>query len=220
MEQEPKVQLPLSEKVKNIPGVFGIHFTEKPKYKLLKHEGDFELREYEPMIVAKVTVQGSYEEARAEAFKKLANYIFGENREHKVMPMTAPVLQEGADVEMAIHAMEPNVLQEFPFAGNKSLTMSFVLPSDISAKIAPLPTDSGIHIEAIPSQTWAVVTYSGENTPQDMRINYLKLQVWLELRGQKNESPTMRMAEYDGPNTISFLRKNEVQILIWSADLQ
>ena len=70
---------------------FGIQNEEGPKYRILKKDGDFEIREYEPYIIAKTTVKGTYEEASGKAFKILAGYIFGKNKNDKKIAMTSPV---------------------------------------------------------------------------------------------------------------------------------
>ena len=51
---------------------------EKPKYKLLKKEGRFEIREYDPFLTSRITVNArDYNEAANRGFRPLANYIFG-----------------------------------------------------------------------------------------------------------------------------------------------
>jgi len=49
--------------------VFGIRTYETPKYTVVLKEDDKEIRYYEPYIVAKTTVQGDFEGARAKPFE-------------------------------------------------------------------------------------------------------------------------------------------------------
>ena len=67
---------------------------EKAKYRVLDSEGDFELRWYEPTIVAETLVEGYFSEVGNEGFRRLAAYINGNNRKAQSISMTAPVMQE------------------------------------------------------------------------------------------------------------------------------
>ena len=212
-----ELQIPLTEKLKSIPDFFGLNFNEQPKFTLMKEDGAFEIRQYEPLLIAKTTVEGGdFEKANEEAFMKLAGYIFGKNKTSETLPMTSPVLkQEGQKIPMTSF-----VLQDLPKTKDaKGLTMSFVLPSEITAKTAPIPLDSSIQIQEIPAQTWAVVKFSGRNGRHEIEEKSQELQKWLVLDGQKVDLETMRVAQYDSPSTIPFLRKNEVQIRLWSSDI-
>ena len=67
---------------------------EEAKYKLLDRDGDFELRQYEPQIVAETMVEGDFQDVGNEGFRRLYDYISGNNRKQQTIPMTAPVSQE------------------------------------------------------------------------------------------------------------------------------
>lgn len=57
--------------------------TEEPKYTVLDspdNRSDIELREYSGFIIAQTTVSGKREDASSEGFKRIADYIFGNNR--------------------------------------------------------------------------------------------------------------------------------------------
>lgn len=217
--EKQRLQLPLSEKLKSIPGVFGIHLSEQPKYTVLKKDGIYEMRDYEPILLAKTTVFGNYNLAAKEAFKRLANYIFGQNQGAKHMSMRSPVLRQGG-VKLA---MTSPVLQETSgFRDDHSVTMSFVLPSGLTLDSAPIPINPTIHLQEVPAQMWAVVSYSGRNTRGDIKERTQELQNWVNSMGLKIDyrsgQDALRVAQYDGPNTIPFLRLNEVQIRLWSEE--
>lgn len=199
---KPKLNVPLTEKLKSIPGFFGIHFEEQPRYTVLKEEkrqdkekGDYvlEFREYQPLLVARTTVVGAYENAKNEAFEKLASYIFSHD-----IAMTSPVFFE---------------------SHGTALTMSFIMPSNVKASSMPLPEDPTIHLQELPAQTWAVIRYSGKNELIDVEEKTLVLKAWLESSQHTMDMQTIRTAQYDGPNTIAFLRTNEVQARLWSGEL-
>jgi hypothetical protein len=53
---------------------------EEAPYTTLEQRGDFELRQYQPYVVAETVVQGSFEDVGSEAFRRLFVYISGGNR--------------------------------------------------------------------------------------------------------------------------------------------
>ena len=75
---------------------------EKVGYKVLEKQGNFELRQYEPHIVAEIFVEGEFDSASNEGFRSLFNYISGNNRKKESIPMTAPVTQETGSEKIAM----------------------------------------------------------------------------------------------------------------------
>ena len=69
---------------------------EEPKYELVKSYPEFELRRYEPFLVAETEITGDFDGVGNQAFRILAAYIFGENKSQAKMEMTAPVNQRPA----------------------------------------------------------------------------------------------------------------------------
>jgi len=65
-----------------------------PEYTVEKKMDNFEIRVYEPWIVAETYVKGTQENVGDEAFRILAGYIFGGNSEKVKIEMTAPVTQQ------------------------------------------------------------------------------------------------------------------------------
>lgn len=50
---------------------------EQPKYKVIEKSEPFELRQYEPKIIAEVEVTGSMGQASNKGFRLIADFIFG-----------------------------------------------------------------------------------------------------------------------------------------------
>jgi hypothetical protein len=71
--------------------------TEKQKYSVLHKDGNFEIRPYEPAIMASVQMPGSYSNMSSTGFRELAGYIYGGNDEKMKITMTAPVHVSMAD---------------------------------------------------------------------------------------------------------------------------
>jgi hypothetical protein len=67
--------------------------TEKLGYQLIEDLGGFEIRHYPPHILVSTSEAGSMATSGNQAFRRLANYIFGGNNAGKSIAMTAPVLQ-------------------------------------------------------------------------------------------------------------------------------
>ncbi len=74
---------------------------EEPAFEVIRATDDYEIRRYEPFIVAEVDVEGDSGSAGSRAFRILADYIFGNNARQEKMQMTAPVVStpeiEGQD---------------------------------------------------------------------------------------------------------------------------
>ena len=62
--------------------------TEQQKYRVVKRFIDFEIRDYEPCLIAEVIVDGSMNQAGSYGFRPLFNYI-----SQNSISMTAPVIQ-------------------------------------------------------------------------------------------------------------------------------
>ena len=62
---------------------------EKAKYTVLEKEDDFELRQYEPQIVAETYVDGNLEEVGNAGFRRLYAYISGDNKTKKSISLKA-----------------------------------------------------------------------------------------------------------------------------------
>lgn len=75
---------------------------EEVEYNVLEKQGNFELRQYEPHIVAEILVEGEFDSASNEGFRSLFNYISGNHRKKESIPMTAPVTQEAGSEKISM----------------------------------------------------------------------------------------------------------------------
>lgn len=192
-----ELDIPLSEKVKSLPGFFGIHLEEQAPYDILKADAGIEIRCYRPQTQARVTVRGEFKEAQKEAFNKLANYIFGDNQTQEKIKMTTPVLME--------HKNENG-------KSYKEWTMSFILPQHFLIKNAPSPVDKKISIHERPVYLAASISYAGLNNEEKIEEHILLLKKWLKKRPWYTPVSGFQIAQFDGPLTIPFFRKNEIHI--------
>ena len=54
--------------------------VEQPTYKVLRSDGQIEIRAYDPVIAAEVSLHGERRAALSEGFQLIAAYIFGANK--------------------------------------------------------------------------------------------------------------------------------------------
>ena len=81
--------------------------TEQAAYRVERTDGDFQVRQYSPQVVAEILVDGTLEEAGNKAFRPLFDYISGANRAKGQIAMTAPVGQEAVGNRWAVTFMMP-----------------------------------------------------------------------------------------------------------------
>lgn len=187
--------------------VVGIRTTEEPKFEVIESEGDFEVRQYETYLVAKTTVTADYEESTSKGFRRLANYIFGDNIKEESITMTAPVIQEEKNEEISMTAPVIREMKEGKWE------MRFVMPAEYTMETLPTPTDTLVTLEEEPAKKMAVKSYSGFMSEEKFESNKNSLLKWIEEKGYSAIAPPLS-AGYDPPWTIPFLRRNEVMVEI------
>ena len=133
--------------------------TEEPKYELIEKSGEFELRQYQPMLIAEVLVDGDMDQASGKGFRLIADYIFGNNitetGSSKKIKMTAPVTIEpiSEEISMTIPVSLKNISGRWQ--------VSFVMPSKYTIDTIPLPNNKQIMLRKVPARKVAVLEFSG-----------------------------------------------------------
>ena len=158
-------------------------------------------------------VDASFDDAGGVAFRRLFGYISGDNQSAVEIAMTAPVMAADestpAGEEIAMTA---------PVTGQQTALgwrYAFVLPSDYTLATAPLPGNPEVRLEQVSARKVAVVRYSGSWTEANYTRNVQLLQQWMS-QNQLEADSLPRVAGYDPPWTLPFLRRNEVMIDIKS----
>lgn len=185
--------------------VFGVRTAEEAPYEVVREDGRFEIREYAAVVVAETIVEGGRSETENSAFFRLFDFIQGENVPARRIETTAPVIQERAGEKIAMTAP---VLQE---QGSEGWTMSFVLPKDYTLESAPRPTSSDVRLREIGPSKLAAVRFSGLRSSRTVERETEDLRAWIAKQGL-TETSSPRLAAYDPPFTLPFLRRNEVLI--------
>jgi len=179
--------------------------NEEAKYAVITKDGVFELRQYESHIVAETMVEGDFDKAGSDGFRRLFKYISGGNQKKQSIGMTAPVSQDAGPEKIAMTAP---VSQER--TGGK-WRIAFVMPSEYTLDTLPEPADPKVSLRQVPSRRMAAITYSGSWS----RERYEKHRALLEtLMLKKKLQPFGEpvLARYNSPFTLWFLRRNEVLI--------
>ncbi|RYZ57733.1 MAG: heme-binding protein [Proteobacteria bacterium] len=203
--QEPNI--PLSDKIKGIPGIFGIRTEEEPRFRVLEEDGAIEVREYEPTLVAKTIVKGSREKAMDEAFNILASYIYGENKGENKIEMTNPVFEA---------ANRGNILsttENGEGAAGEEWVVAFCLPKKMQISDVPRPNDDRVIIGEMPKRLMASIRFSGTSSDENISEAEEELRRWIAASLHETLSGAV-FAQYDPPFAVPALRRNEVQIEI------
>ena len=177
--------------------------TEEAEYDVVQQDGDYELRDYAPQIVAEVIVSGSFSGAGNSAFRPLFNYISGDNTVQAKIAMTAPVSQTAESQDIA---MTSPVGQR---ASGDDWVISFMMPAEFTMDTIPKPTNPAVKLREIPAHRMAAVRYSGRWTEKRYQTYLESLTGWVDAEGLAVSGEPV-FARYNGPFTPWFMRRNEI----------
>jgi DNA gyrase inhibitor GyrI len=172
---------------------------EMPGYEVVEEQNGYEIRRYEPMIVAQVYIEGEYGESMNRGFGKLAGYIFDKNRAEEPsrpevksgkIPMTSPVFTEET---------------------GSGHNIAFVMPGDYSMETLPKPEDPDVKLREVPSGYFAVLRFGGYATDAKVHTKTHQLKEHIEHDGLETKDSPM-LAQYNPPWTPPYMRRNEILI--------
>jgi len=187
---------------------------EEPKYALVEKSGAFELRAYAPKVLAETLVDGSLDAASSVGFRRIADYIFGNNTAHnggnEKISMTAPVTmaaKSDKSVSEKISMTAPVTMQQT----DGKWRMYFVMPSQYTLSTLPTPNNPAVTLRELPATRMAVIRFSGLAGEDKTAKKTAELMAWLK---SKNIVPIgePELARYNPPWTLPFLRRNEVMV--------
>jgi len=159
---------------------------EEANYKVVKENKEYEIRKYSDRLVIETnSIEGN-------GFRKLFNYISGNNEKNQEIKMTVPVTQE---------------------IKNGNMTMQFYLPLKFDKDNVPKPSSSDIKILTIEGGYYAVIEYSGRSSDKNFLKNKDILEKLLKQDNITIISPPIR-ASYNSPFTLPMLKRNEVMYRI------
>ena len=161
--------------------------NEEAKYDVVKSNETYEIRKYSDRLAVQALNTNEN-----NSFRKLFNYISGDNETNEEIKMTIPVTQ-----------MENK--------GN--MTMQFYLPSKFNKDNVPSPSSSDVEIVNIEEGYYAVIRYSGRASNK----NFIKHKEILENELKKDNisiaGPAIK-ASYNSPFTLPMLKRNEAMFKV------
>ena len=161
--------------------------NEEAKYDVVKSNEIYEIRKYSDRLAVQALNTNEN-----NSFRKLFNYISGDNETNEEIKMTIPVTQ-----------MEKK--------GN--MTMQFYLPSKFNKDNVPIPSSSDVEIVNIEEGYYAVIRYSGRASNK----NFIKHKEILENELKKDNisiAGSAIKASYNSPFTLPMLKRNEAMFEI------
>ncbi len=179
---------------------------EKPAYEVLQEDGKIEIREYPPMLLAEVTVTGDRKQAANKAFRKLADFIFGDNQVQSKIKMTSPVVQ--TEIKSEKIKMTSPVVQTQTSEGQ--WVVNFMMPSKYTMETLPKPTNSEITIRETKPYKALTIRFSGRWKQSKLDKKTRELRAYATAKGLKI-ADTPDYAFYDPPFVPGFARRNEIQ---------
>ena len=185
-----------------------VNRVDTPTYTVLSKKNTYEVRAYEPYIVAETIVEGGRHDAMNTGFRILAAYIFGDNVSRTKIDMAAPVIETSSPIKLAMNA--PVGIRD---NSASSHVVSFVMPREYTLATLPKPNDSRIVFNTIPAHSVAVRAfswYAGNKRTQKQKDI---LSAALTRDGVIREG-SVSYAGYTAPFTIPFMEKHEVMVRI------
>ncbi|MGZ4930188.1 MAG: SOUL family heme-binding protein [Halobacteriota archaeon] len=184
--------------------------VESPTYTVEQRENNYEIRIYQPYILAQVDLESDFDDALRNGFEILAHYIFGGNRKKETISMTAPVSEEipmMAPVTSEKIAMTAPVTEEQ--AGERLYRISFAMPSKFTLETLPEPLDKRVKFKVVPSRRTAAIRFAGRVHEKLALQKTEELKEWLSERGIVPQSNFV-VALYNPPFIPGMFRRNEI----------
>nr|XP_043621616.1 heme-binding-like protein At3g10130, chloroplastic isoform X1 [Erigeron canadensis] len=188
---------------------------ETVKYKVLRRNDQYEIRQLEPYFVAETTMPGKYGfdlNGSSQSFNVLAEYLFGKNTANEAMEMTTPVVTRrdksgGETMDMTTPVITKKMEDE------EKWKMSFIMPSKYGSNL-PLPKNSAVTIKEVPGRIVAVVAFSGFVSDEDVmrRESTLRNTLKNDSQFKVKSGASVEVAQYNPPFTLPFARRNEISL--------
>ncbi len=168
--------------------VFGHSNVKTPEYQVMQKDGDFEVRQYPQLTLVLSQASGSEAQARRTNFKRLFDYIQGQNTTQQKYQMTAPVLMQSVQ--------------------NGSYQMAFVLPKGVSQP----PASTGLTTQVLRDARFAAYRFNGTLSPERAKQAHSQLLTWLAQQKIAAPQDIFYSAGYNAPWTISTFKQNDVLV--------
>lgn len=158
-------------------------------YKTLERHGDYEVRQYNYLLTAKVAVNGPYEAAYRMGSKLLKSYLNGNN--YKKLP-----INHGSFFMLSSRL--------------EGWEVSCILPEELTVLNSPRPVGDDIKFEELVSRNVLVHSFSGRSPYSTVMKKFEKLKLWAR-ESNLSFSKSERIVIYNS-SILPFFRKNEIHV--------
>lgn len=187
--------------------VFGESNVEVAPYDVIERveAQNIEVRNYPRMVLVSTAMDG---DRRNGAFRRLFNYISGDNVSSEKVAMTAPVfMDQGAEEGVEIPMTAPVFMDD---EGAQRM-MSFVMPADFTIETTPVPTDPEVKVSELKDYQVAAIIFNGRLSEANIDEHRTILESWIADSNYAVNGP-VQSAGYNAPFTLPQMRRNEVLI--------
>ena len=170
--------------------------TERQKYTVLEKYSGFELRQYEPCVIAEVSSLDTYRDAAQNAFGSLFGYLSKGNSNAEKISMTAPV------IALTEHGLD-----------SQAWKISFVMPAGSLMQDLPTPTNARVALRDLPIENCVALSFKGRADLEILKRKESELRALAEENSLELKAET-RVCRFDPPFKPGFLHYNEIVIPI------
>lgn len=163
---------------------------EEARFTLMMSQGPFEVRLYQKLLCARVSLEGSFDEAIKNGMKHITEYLEGTN--FKV----ERILRAGPCFHL-------NKVDQWD--------VGMILPPELDILSVPKPISRLIKIEEWSPCTVGVLRFRGGVTPEIFHRKGEELKRWIKRRGLNSHGP-LRVSRNDFLLQLPFFRPNEVHL--------
>ena len=190
-------------------GVISQRTGEEALFSTLSIEGNYEVRLYEPVIIAQTTVSGSYGKATRTGYDRLTSYVSGNNLAKQTISVNTPVLitdeKKKPKVELTLPYFEEYI--------DGTWVISVAMPESYNLDTLPKPSDASISFKVLPRLRTAVVKFSGYKSESLVSRQTTALNQWIA-RNDLKATSAPRSVIYDSPYAVPSLRRHEIHVSI------
>lgn len=163
---------------------------EEARFSLQYNQGPFEIRMYQRMVCASISLTGTFEESLANGIRQLSDYLEGNNFKVSKIQNCGPYFQ--------IHKVT-------------SWDIGLILPRSFTVMNAPKPINRLIRIEEINPVKVGVLRFKGNTSKEVFFRKGDELMRWLNFKGISPNGP-LRIARHDLSIPLPFFRNNEMHM--------
>jgi hypothetical protein len=169
--------------------------TQRQEFRVIRTYSDFQVREYQPCVIAEVKISAQYSTAASDAFGHLFKYISKGNKQSQKIAMTAPVIAAQRTDEL----------------DGDDWYISFVMPSGSTFGHLPHPDDPRVVLRELDAETCVALSFRGRATEEKAEQMALQLRAAAAKENIALSSET-RICRFDPPFKPGFIQYNEIVI--------